>query len=633
MTEISEKEVAMSDTHAASEPHEPQDDTSDHGHDTVSDAPIARPDGTMPPTNQRPLALGIGIAGAVLLLLVVAGVILYMNRNGNTAEAPAASNAGGAAPEAILTNASLRGSGDIAALAKGNVALGLLQPGTFRQQSGVVKSLSPNGEQHVSIKAATSATKTPTPSASKATATPTKAAQTTSWQDSDGRFGVRLPSGWTADDSQKDDFFIVEFVGPDTQGGPWVDVYSEDAGDATLDDLIAFDQKNEASSQKFTYKDGTVTDTTVGGEPAKTYTYSYVSKTKPNATPWTGQKWEVIHNGARWLIAASAIGSHKTDVSSLISSFSYSDSNNNNNGNGETTTFTDPNGLITLTYPSAWTPGQVDGDDANVLYIKSPAGSSLSLDISDQSGTPADELKIVKDNRSASTGFKYTFGNIVELKIGGEPAKMMPWTWANKQNSSAKGAGRDYIVNHGGKWFGFTTLAPTTDAFADLETIITSSSFGGSGNGNNTGGNTTTWTDPDKTTQMQIPNGWTASVDTSYDGNLVTLESPNGEVFYIDLLNPFDSLDTIMGNIKANHAKSDKYTYKDGDVKDVTVGGEPAKVLSYTYQKKGTAGAPTYQAKIWIFNHGGKGYYASGSPLDQAGPTVDAIVASIKFLS
>src|SRR3954469_4649989 len=139
----------MADTHEPLEPHKPQHDTSDHGLDdeAVSDQPIARPDGTMPPRGQRPLGLGIGIAGTLILLLVVAGVILYMNRNGNTATAPEANSAGGAAPEAILAAPSLHQTGEAVALAKSNVAVGQLRPGTYQQQSGVVTSLTTKADR------------------------------------------------------------------------------------------------------------------------------------------------------------------------------------------------------------------------------------------------------------------------------------------------------------------------------------------------------------------------------------------------------------------------------------------------------------------------------------------------------
>jgi hypothetical protein len=630
----------MADTHGPQEPQEPQHDTSDHGrHDAaMSDEPIARPDGTMPPRGQRPLGLGIGIAGALILLLVVAGVILYMNRNGNTAEAPGASSAGGAAPEAILVAPSLHQTGEAVALAKANVVVGQLRPGTYRQQSGVVTSLTAKADRSkaLTINAAASATRTPTRGAGSSTPAPTKAAAQSTYQDTDGRFTVRFPGDWTADDSQKDDFFVVEITGTDPQGGPLVDVYSEDVSDTNpaLDDLIALDQKAHAGSQKFSYKDGATTDTTVGGEPARTYTYTFVSKANPKAAPWAGQTWDVIHNGQRFLIDARAIGSHKSEVASIISSFSFS-GGGNNNGNGENTTFTDPDGLITLTYPSSWTAGKADGDDANVLVIDSPTGASLGLDISDQTGTPDQELQTVRGNRSGNASFSFKFGNLVDLKIGGEPAKMMPWVWTSKQDAKKTGAGRDYIVNHGGKWFGFTALAPDTNAFSDLEGVINTTTFGGATNNNgggNTTGTTTTWQDPNGTVQLQVPNGWTAGVDTSSDGNVVTLQSPDGEVFYIDALDPFDSLDTIIGNIKANHQASTKYVYKDGEVKDLKVGGEPAKSIAYTYTPKGQTGAKTYQAKIWILNHGGQGYFMSGSPLDQAGPTVEAIVSSLKFL-
>jgi hypothetical protein len=342
--------------------------------------------------------------------------------------------------------------------------------------------------------------------------------------------------------------------------------------------------------------------------------------------------WEVIHDGQRFLIDAVAIGTHKAEIASIISSFAFSASNNNG-GNGDTTTFTDPDGLVTLSYPSQWTAGKADGDDANVLLIESPAGSSFGLDILDQAGTPDQELKTVQSNRSGNAGFTFKFGNTVDLKIGGEPAKMLPWVWTSKQNAKQTGAGRDYVVNHGGKWFGMTALAADSNSFSDIEDIIGTIAFGSAANngGGNTNGNTTTWQDDSGTVQLQVPNGWTAGVDTTSDGNLVTLQSPNGEVFYIDMYNPFDSLDDVIAALKSNHQKSDKFTYKDGQVSDLKVGGEPAKSLAYTYTAK-KSGAQTYQGKVWVFNHGGTGYLASGSPLDQAGPTVEAIIASLKFL-
>jgi hypothetical protein len=594
------------------------------------DMPVRLPDGAMPPRGGRSVPIPVCIAGVVALLLIVVAAALYISGSGDHAAGTAEATNGGAAPEAILDRQTSKEIADGSSLVGSGIVGEQLRPGTSEQQIGAVKQRGLNGDPHinVAVKAAAAATRTPTPAPARPTATPTKSAQATTWNEPDGRFTVRVPAGWTADDSQRNDWLVVELIGPEPQNGPFFYINSEVPADgSTLDDFVTAVQDAQMKNTKFTFKFGAVTDTVVAGEAAKTYTYTYTPKDKPNATPSNGQVWNLLHNGARYQFYVDPIGTHRSEVSSIVSSFAFTDSTNDETG--DTTTWTDANGLIALTYPQAWTASTADGDDANVLVLQNDDGLFFSVDIGDQADTIDKEIGTARNNRvKNNTGFTFTFGTVADLQIGGEPAKMVPWTWVSKQKASNKGAGRDYVVNHGGKWFSLAAVLPGND-FGGIDAVVETITFGAS---NTPGGKVTTWQDKNGQVKLQYPNGWTATIDTSDTVNVLWLQGPDNLSVYIDIFDPQPgTLDEEIQADKDFHAKSQQSTYKDGAVTDLKIGGEPAKALAYTFVPKKTPNATPSAGTIWEVNHGGKEFYIQSSPLGNHAAEVNAIIASIAF--
>ena len=88
-------------------------------------------------------------------------------------------------------------------------------------------------------------------------------------------------------------------------------------------DEIADVRSSHAKDTTFTYTDGPVVDTKVGGEPAKTFSYTFTAKDKVGAAPLTGIIWDVNHNGKEYLITGDANAAHKPDLDAIVSAITF----------------------------------------------------------------------------------------------------------------------------------------------------------------------------------------------------------------------------------------------------------------------------------------------------------------------
>jgi eukaryotic-like serine/threonine-protein kinase len=146
-------------------------------------------------------------------------------------------------------------------------------------------------------------------------------AATTSWTDPKGLVKVQYPNGWTVTQDTNVKSNVLELDGPDGTFF-YLDIYDPQTG-ASPSDEIADVRSSHAKDTTFTYTDGPVVDTKVGGEPAKTFPYTFTAKDKVGAAPLSGVIWDVNHNGKEYLITGDANAAHKADLDAIVSSITF----------------------------------------------------------------------------------------------------------------------------------------------------------------------------------------------------------------------------------------------------------------------------------------------------------------------
>lgn len=452
------------------------------------------PPPTQPPPSNRGLILGIG--GVILAVLVIFGGIFLIKGRGTT---PATATP---APAAVATNVGslignlITGRGQrtgATATEAPNQRVGMAQTGRGLL-SGITETATAlaggaNGPTAAPTSRGGAATTpaqvaaTPTavvatlPSGGAGTTVATQAGAPgglTAFTDPENLIKFQYPSGWTQQPlNTNDGSNVLKLSSGDGAASLYFDIVEPQEG--TLDKEIQGDRDGDAKSTTFTITDGPVTDTKVAGQPAKTYTFTYVRKDNPSATPFTGQVWEVNYNGREYYFNASPIGTHKTEVAALIASIAFTSPPATA---GQLATWTDPNGLIKLQYPATWSVSRDTNDRTNVLVLTSPDRTYFYVDIIDpQSGTIAQEIQTAQDNRTTDARFTFTLAGVKDVTVGGEPAKTYTSTYARKGNASAKKFdGQDWDVNHGGKQFALTAAAIGSHR-AEIDAIIASITF------------------------------------------------------------------------------------------------------------------------------------------------------------
>ncbi len=93
----------------------------------------------------------------------------------------------------------------------------------------------------------------------------------------------------------------------------------DDPQQGTITDEINIIKKNQDASTDFTYTDQTITDLTIGGEQAKSITYTFASKTDA-ANSGPGQWWIANHGGKQFSFRSNFPGNHQAEINAILSS-------------------------------------------------------------------------------------------------------------------------------------------------------------------------------------------------------------------------------------------------------------------------------------------------------------------------
>ncbi len=408
-----------------------------------------------PPPSRGNRGLIFGIGGAlVVVLAVVAGIFV----------------AGGSKATATAT---------VTALTSAPAATPTVTAATVRLTT---VATAPGGATPIAnAPTAATATRAPSATAAPATARPTTASTTAAATNAPGNLTlftdpknlVRLqyPTGWKPTKLADDDTNVLELDGPDNV---FFFAYIDDPQQGAIADEMQIIKTNQDASTTFTYSDQKITDATIGGEPAKTITYAFVSKTDATNTG-TGQWWVVNHGGKQFSFRSNFPGTHQLELNAIVGSIIYG----NNGAFGKTTSWTDPKGLVQLQYPTGWTVTTDPTVKSNVLELDGPDGTFFFVDIYDpQTGTSVtDEVQNIRDTHTKSTQFIYVDGNVSDTKVGGEAAKMFPFTYTAKNKTGATTYnGQLWEVNHSAKEYLLTANVESPHR-AEIDAIIASITF------------------------------------------------------------------------------------------------------------------------------------------------------------
>ena len=293
------------------------------------------------------------------------------------------------------------------------------------------------------------------------------------------------------------------------------------------------------------------------------------------------------------------------------------------------TPYTDPKNLVRFQYPNGWTTSKTTGEASNIVAFNGPDDLFFWAYINDpQQGTVADEIGFIRTNQDTSTDFTYTNQKVTDLTINGEAAKTITYAFASRTDTTNKGLGQWWTVNHAGKQFTFKINNPGAHQ-AEVNAVIASTLFSNGGSFPNIAA----WSDPKSLVAIQYPSTWTVTTDSAVKASVLELDSAADPTFFVDIYDP-QTAGTINEEIQAirtTHSKDTKFTYTDSPVSDTKVGGEPAKTFTYTYVAKDKPGT-TFSQQVWEVNHNGKEYVFTSNTSQSHKTEIDAIVASTTFL-
>lgn len=411
-----------------------------------------------PPPARRNRGLIFGIGGALIAVLAVVTGFVVFGRGGDTPIATATVVAPTSAPAATAT---------------ATVASATVRPTTAATAATGATPVA-NATTAATATSAPSATVAPTtarPTTAPTAATTGAPGNLTTFTDPKNLVRLQYPTGWKPTKLADDNTNVLELDGPDNV---FFFAYIDDPQQGAIADEIQIIKKNQDTSTTFTYSDQKITDATIGGEPAKTVTYAFVSNTDAT-NAGTGQWWVVNHGGKQFSFRSNFPGTHQLELNAIVGSVVYG----NNGAFGKTTSWTDPRGLVQLQYPTGWTVKTDPDVKANVLELDGPDGTFFFVDIYDPqtSGSVADEVQNIRDSHTKSTQFTYVDGTASDTNVGGEAAKTFPFTYTAKNKAGATAFnGQVWAVNHGGKEFLLTANAGSAHK-AEIDTIIASITF------------------------------------------------------------------------------------------------------------------------------------------------------------
>jgi eukaryotic-like serine/threonine-protein kinase len=294
---------------------------------------------------------------------------------------------------------------------------------------------------------------------------------------------------------------------------------------------------------------------------------------------------------------------------------------------GQTTTWTEQNGLLSLKYPSNWAQTRDASDATNLVELDGPGTAPFVYVFlyDPQQGSLQDEIDVITKNQASGQKYTYTDQKTQDTQIGGQPAKLLTYTYTDKTDPSKVSTGAWWVVNNGGKQFAILA-GPLGSSRTEVDAIVNSITFGNP--------KTATFTDPDGIVRVQYPVDWSLSKDAADKTNLLSLSGANDEIHIFLYVYPAsgETYDQAFTKIRATESDDGKTVRTYDPAVDTKVGGAPAKSLAYRYTPKDKPTAAPGIATIWLVDHNGKRYEFRCSNIAAHRAEIEAVMASVTFL-
>jgi len=358
-----------------------------------------------------------------------------------------------------------------------------------------------------------------------------------------------------------------------------------------------------------------------------------------------------------------------------------------------TGTWTAPDGGISLRYPTTWraTPAMTAND--NYLRLDGPNNQVIFVDVytPDTNGpapSPDDALQLLRDAQAHSTQFTYTYGTTRDVTVGGVPARYLEYQYTPTANRTAVAAqGAVWAVQRGDRTY-ILRASNIGAGRADVDAIIASVSYppppavmgGASPSPRPTGSparvagtgvpaltataplvrgtlppqasppaagipapstatgapmavqqGPATFADPDKRVTFQFPPNWKFLNPNGDAATFFEFDGPDNARLFVGINDGAGSLDDAVRAYRDTQRQVMVFTYMDGGVADVQIGGEPGKLVTYTYVPQGRPGDPPRNGAAWVAIRSGKVFTFDARDIGTHRSELDAMIASIHF--
>ncbi|MCA1724128.1 MAG: hypothetical protein LC748_07765, partial [Thermomicrobia bacterium] len=159
----------------------------------------------------------------------------------------------------------------------------------------------------------------------------------------------------------------------------------------------------------------------------------------------------VVNNGGKeFAILAGPLGTSRADVDAIVGSVTF--------GNAKTATFTDPDGIIRVQYPTEWAASRDTADKTSLLSL-SGANDEIHIFLAVypiNAETYDQGFKRIRDAESDDGKTVRVYDPAVDTKVGGAPAKSLAYKYSAKDKPNVQiGIATIWLVDHNGKRYEF----------------------------------------------------------------------------------------------------------------------------------------------------------------------------------
>ncbi len=308
--------------------------------------------------------------------------------------------------------------------------------------------------------------------------------------------------------------------------------------------------------------------------------------------------------------------------------------------------------LITYAYPQDWTKGGTNDTDADIIIGFTNPTPFAYASIAKEDLLPSTTLDAYTDAYLARRFRKapdWKPGPISRksTQIAGQDARIVDFLQPNTMGSAL--APKDvaiynyYILTlHDGRaWtIGYATAMEQKDAMQPRFDVLTRT-FAFCPQSGCTRQQTAPTVAPGQTKQvadavkqltLAFPADWYEfPEDKRQKGRALAISSPEAVFFVVDISDQHGTIDDEIQTVRDFQDKNANYAFNNASVADAKIGGEPGKLLSYTYMTKSDPNDKPRNGLVWIVNRGGKQFHFESADIKARRAEVETIIGSIVF--